>query len=65
MVRMIIPPVSDCFMPTLGAAQIVGYLKAHHIKAKLYDANQEFMQCLISKINVESDFPDYFYKNDS
>ena len=65
MIRIIIPPISDCFMPTLGAAQIVGYLKAHNIKTKLYDANQELMYSIVDHINCTSDYPKVFYKNDS
>lgn len=65
MIRIIIPPISDCFMPTLGAAQIVGYLKSHDIKAKLYDANQELMYGVVEHINSKSDYPKLFYKNDS
>ena len=34
MADIIIPPVSDCFMPTLGAAQLVSYLKENQLPAK-------------------------------
>lgn len=41
MISIVIPPVSDCFMPTLGAAQIVGFLRQHGIRTKLYDLGAE------------------------
>ena len=41
MFSMIVPPMSDCFMPTLGAAQIVGFLKKEN--------------CGYGKIAVDSD----------
>lgn len=47
MVSIIIPPVSDCFMPTLGAAQLVAYLKQQGIAAKLYDLSAELQTVLL------------------
>lgn len=48
MVSLLIPPVSDCFMPTLGAAQIIGYLKSVEIPCKLYDINAELNLSVLS-----------------
>lgn len=45
---MFIPPVSDCFMPTLGAAQILGYLRERNLKCNLCDLNIEFMNYISS-----------------
>lgn len=47
MVSIIIPPVSDCFMPTLGAAQLTAYLKRQGIAAKLYDLSAELQTVLL------------------
>lgn len=49
MVSIIIPPVSDCFMPPLGAAQLVAYLKQQGIVAKLYDLSAELQTVLLQK----------------
>lgn len=49
MVSIIIPPVSDCFMPTLGAAQLVAYLKQRGIAAKLYDLSAELQTILLQE----------------
>lgn len=48
MINLIIPPVSDCFMPTLGVAQIAGYLKSNSIKCKVYDASAELFYNLVT-----------------
>lgn len=54
MMSLIIPPVSDCFMPTLGAAQLVGFLKQQGIQSKLYDLGAE-LQNLICKVkNIDA-----------
>lgn len=49
MVSIIIPPVSDCFMPTLGAAQLAAYLKRQEIAAKLYDLSAELQTVLLQQ----------------
>ena len=49
MVSIIIPPVSDCFMPTLGAAQLVAYLKQQGIATKLYDLSAELQTVLLQQ----------------
>lgn len=49
MVNIIIPPVSDCFMPTLGAAQILSYLKQQGIVAKLYDLSAELQTIILQQ----------------
>lgn len=49
MVSIIIPPVSDCFMPTLGAAQLTAYLKRQGIAAKLYDLSAELQTLLLQQ----------------
>jgi len=41
MIVLVIPPVSDCFMPTLGVAQIAGYLKEANVDCKVYDIGAE------------------------
>ena len=48
---MIIPPVSDCFMPTLGAAQIVGYLKSCDISCRLFDINAELNHAICNRVD--------------
>lgn len=50
MVNLVIPPVSDCFMPTLGVAQIAGYLKKNNICCRVIDASAEFVYDLFLKI---------------
>ena len=55
MLSIIIPPVSDCFMPTLGAAQLAGYLKQKNIDTKLYDLSAELQTVLLqegSKLSI-------------
>lgn len=52
MVSIIIPPVSDCFMPTLGAAQLVAYLKWQGIATKLYDLSAELQTVLIQQAEM-------------
>ena len=47
MLSVVIPPVSDCFMPTLGAAQISSYLKQRGIVAKLYDLGAELQTIIL------------------
>ena len=49
MISIIIPPVSDCFMPTLGAAQIAAYLKQQGIATKLYDLSAELQTILLQQ----------------
>jgi hypothetical protein len=49
MVSIIIPPVSDCFMPTLGAAQLTAYLKQQGVAAKLYDLSAELQTVLLQQ----------------
>lgn len=49
MTAIVIPPVSDCFMPTLGAAQIVAYLRENYISTKLYDLSAELQQLILSR----------------
>lgn len=49
MISIIIPPVSDCFMPTLGAAQLAAYLKQQGIAAKLYDLSVELQTVLLQQ----------------
>lgn len=49
MVSIIIPPVSDCFMPTLGAAQLTAYLKQQGIASKLYDLSAELQTVLLQQ----------------
>lgn len=49
MADIIIPPVSDCFMPTLGAAQLVSYLKENQLPAKLYDLSAELQQLILGQ----------------
>ena len=49
MVSIIIPPVSDCFMPTLGAAQLTAYLKQQKIETKLYDLSAELQTVLLQQ----------------
>lgn len=57
MISVIIPPVSDCFMPTLGAAQITAYLKQQGITTKLYDMGAEFQRVLLQEgVLVARDF---------
>lgn len=56
MMSLIIPPVSDCFMPTLGAAQLVGFLKQQGIQSKLYDLSAE-LQNLICKVENINNSP--------
>ncbi len=59
MFGLVIPPVSDCFMPTLGAAQIIGYLKDNSISCKMYDLGGQLNQ---SVLQGDSPIPE-FYKN--
>lgn len=46
--------MSDCFMPTLGAAQIVGFLKKENINCKLYDCSAELCDYLLANYDVEN-----------
>ena len=58
MISIIIPPVSDCFMPTLGAAQLVAYLKQQGITTKLYDLSAELQTILLKQEkNLQKDVP--------
>lgn len=70
MIHLIIPPVSDCFMPTLGVAQIAGYLKDNGIACKAYDASAELMHILLEGWNDQKGIffdgkenGNYTYKN--
>lgn len=70
MIHLIIPPISDCFMPTLGVAQIAGYLKDNGIACKAYDASAELMHILLEgwkdQKEISSDEKEnggYTYKN--
>lgn len=47
--KLIIPPISDCFMPTLGVAQIAGYLKEKSVLYRVYDLNAELLKSLYEK----------------
>lgn len=49
MVYLIIPPISDCFMPTLGVAQIAGYLKSNHIACRTFDGSAELLHSLLNQ----------------
>lgn len=62
MIHFIIPPVSDCFMPTLGVAQIAGYLKSHDIEYRVHDANAELLYILWNQWG-EKNGREYSYKN--
>ena len=62
MINLIIPPVSDCFMPTLGAAQLAGYLKKNDIKCRLYDASAEFFYNLFRSDIQQSEYQKFTFK---
>lgn len=49
MINLIIPPISDCFMPTLGVAQIAGYLKSNNVDCRVFDASAELLSILVEK----------------
>lgn len=49
MIYLIIPPVSDCFMPTLGIAQIAGYLKSNGIVCRTVDSSAELLHILLEQ----------------
>lgn len=51
MIELIIPPISDCFMPTLGVAQIAGYLYENNIDCMVYDASAELMFEIFNIVN--------------
>ena len=57
MFGLVIPPVSDCFMPTLGAAQIIGFLKKNLIPCKMYDLSGQLNQ---SVLQGNSPIPDVY-----
>lgn len=70
MINLIIPPVSDCFMPTLGVAQIAGYLKDNGIACKTYDSSAELLHILLKckeeqnrEFSDRKESGDYTYKN--
>lgn len=56
MLHFIIPPVSDCFMPTLGVCQIAGYLKENHISCKVYDASAELLNIIFGLRKEQPEF---------
>lgn len=67
MVYLIIPPVSDCFMPTLGVAQIAGYLKRSHIACRTFDASAELLYGLLNQyaeqyLSVSEEKEEYIFK---
>lgn len=69
-IYLVIPPVSDCFMPTLGVAQIAGYLKKNGINCKVCDASAELLHIIfdsqkgkLESILGMSEDGDYTYKN--
>lgn len=49
MISFIIPPISDCFMPTLGVPQLIGYLMDKGIECRAYDISIEFIQKIQSR----------------
>lgn len=71
MIYLIIPPVSDCFMPTLGATQIAGYLKEKRISFRLFDAgaelnyilHQSMRNVLCTAGDLLDDIDDFSYRN--
>ncbi len=70
MVVLIIPPVSDCFMPTLGVAQIAGYLEERNIDCNVFDMGAELNYSLFSEVkkklpikDIVLDGGEYTYKN--
>ena len=71
MIKLVIPPVSDCFMPTLGTAQIAGFLKENGIDCKVIDANAELLRGIFNEVQncsnelkeVILDGNEYNYKN--
>lgn len=44
MFSLLIPPISDCFMPTLGVAQIAAYLKEKKISCVIHDLSIDFIR---------------------
>ena len=71
MIYLVIPPVADCFMPTLGVTQIAGYLKEEKVNCQVFDANAELTYNIFNMINQISDNvkqiiwddEEYSYKN--
>lgn len=55
MIVLVIPPVSDCFMPTLGVAQIAGYLKEANVDCKVYDIGAEINYKIYEKVLNENE----------
>lgn len=55
MIYLIIPPVSDCFMPTLGIAQIAGYLKSNGIECRTIDSSAELLHILLEQWKGKGD----------
>lgn len=71
MIVLVIPPVSDCFMPTLGVAQIAGYLKETNVEYKVYDIGAEINYKIYANVlnndekikNLILDDNGYTYRN--
>ncbi len=63
MINLVIPPVSDCFMPTLGVAQIAGYLKSKGIECRVFDAGAELLYRIFKANNPQAKEEEYTYKN--
>lgn len=63
MINLIIPPISDCFMPTLGVAQIAGYLKNNKVNCRVFDAGAELLYKLYKLSDLYIEGQPYTYKN--
>lgn len=70
MVNLIIPPISDCFMPTLGVAQIAGYLKDSNVECRVFDASAELLNIIFMSKDAQPEIlqkmlgdGSYTYKN--
>lgn len=64
MIFLVIPPVSDCFMPTLGVTQIAGFLKEKKVNCRVFDANAELTYNIFNMINQLSDNAKWIIWND-
>lgn len=62
MLNLIIPPISDCFMPTLGAAQLAGFLKSNNIACRVHDAGAELLYRLFILNTRQSEDKQYTYR---
>lgn len=63
MIALITPPVSDCFMPLLGASQNAGYLRSRGHSVRVFDFGAELLSFLVSDVHLSQTLKKSSWKN--